>query len=940
MNSERRHRAETRKQQNEEFFERLKKRNPRAAREALERAKRKTGVTELKPTGTLEAGFDAGPPMEMVFETLVADERPVLFVENDWINLTEVTIDGHEAQQLIDDLNATRERLQPLMPLVGRIDVTHFFGMEYVGTGWLVAEDIVITNRHVATLIARNDGRKFVFSRGVGGKQIESSFCTGHEFDDLAQDSARIFGVKEVLYIEGTQGPDVAFLRISRRADGNSPKFIPIADTDIGPDEKVVVVGYPARASKKVIPDQEKMKQLYRDKFDVKRAAPGFTLPTPDKTGRHDCTTLGGNSGSVVLDLKSGKAAGLHFAGLYQEANFAVSATVLTDYVKRKRWSLPPVIETPKRRDPVRNDSVARQNVSVPPLATAVHAGQGSVTISVPVNITISVGTPSVGGAAISTSISPSKDPRAAEAAVAAFWDNRPNGVVAARVGFREEDDDIGDVPLIAASVPVDQLAAVQAAGPATFQGYEVRYYAADATEIIESEVALESVDSIAYDDDKRTDQGFSFAPVNENVEIRAHVGPEYSWDELKAFLEGGDSSASFVSGIYEFHAKHIAEAIEHRLDNGSSLELVMDNLSFVEVEDTTTDFDRVETFEQWETFGNRFKRIVAPEGKQGLISDAYHIKVTVRDDDVFWLSSGNWKAHSSQPVVTQEQRDNATDTDIEGNREWHVVVRNRTLADRFRNHLRQDFVRSEELGAGPVPHFNESLEGFVDIAVEEAPLEERRPPSAIIEPKTFSGKIKVQPLLTPDKEGAVYSEAVLKLIRSAKKSLLFQIPYIGMRPNPRVHRGFIDDLIEALTLKLKDLDDCRVLLRAGGSKFSAPTHAAWFFKSKGVDIADRLRRIDDHHTKGMIVDGKKVLIGSHNWSKPGVTLNRDASLIIDDADIADYFTQAFEVDWARANPIKPKKFVKEGVALESLEIGAAPGFRRVSLVDLFREDD
>jgi phosphatidylserine/phosphatidylglycerophosphate/cardiolipin synthase-like enzyme len=46
--------------------------------------------------------------------------------------------------------------------------------------------------------------------------------------------------------------------------------------------------------------------------------------------------------------------------------------------------------------------------------------------------------------------------------------------------------------------------------------------------------------------------------------------------------------------------------------------------------------------------------------------------------------------------------------------------------------------------------------------------------------------------------------------------------------------------------------------------------HTAWFLKSKGADIDGSLRQIANHHTKGMIVDGKRVLIGSHNWSKPG----------------------------------------------------------------------
>jgi hypothetical protein len=37
------------------------------------------------------------------------------------------------------------------------------------------------------------------------------------------------------------------------------------------------------------------------------------------------------------------------------------------------------------------------------------------------------------------------------------------------------------------------------------------------------------------------------------------------------------------------------------------------------------------------------------------------------------------------------------------------------------------------------------------------------------------------------------------------------------------------------------------------------------------------------------------MLLGSHNWSKPGVTLNRDASSLFDDEEMAQYYTEAFE---------------------------------------------
>ncbi len=98
---------------------------------------------------------------------------------------------------------------------------------------------------------------------------------------------------------------------------------------------------------------------------------------------------------------------------------------------------------------------------------------------------------------------------------------------------------------------------------------------------------------------------------------VRVHVGPEYSWDVLHEFLSG--AKKQLVSAMYEFHAPQIKDAIEERLDAGISLTMVLDNTSFAKVKDEQEEFDRIPVFEDWaERFHTKFKRIVAPEGKQG----------------------------------------------------------------------------------------------------------------------------------------------------------------------------------------------------------------------------------------------------------------------------------------------------------------------------------
>ena len=61
---------------------------------------------------------------------------------------------------------------------------------------------------------------------------------------------------------------------------------------------------------------------------------------------------------------------------------------------------------------------------------------------------------------------------------------------------------------------------------------------------------------------------------------------------------------------------------------------------------------------------------------------------------------------------------------------------------------------------------------------VEEARVPRKRMPS-----QTFSGTIRVQPLLTPDRRGAAFCRPVLSLIRSARQQLWFHIPYITPVP-------------------------------------------------------------------------------------------------------------------------------------------------------------
>jgi phosphatidylserine/phosphatidylglycerophosphate/cardiolipin synthase-like enzyme len=65
-----------------------------------------------------------------------------------------------------------------------------------------------------------------------------------------------------------------------------------------------------------------------------------------------------------------------------------------------------------------------------------------------------------------------------------------------------------------------------------------------------------------------------------------------------------------------------------------------------------------------------------------------------------------------------------------------------------------------------------------------------------------------------------------------------------------------------------------------------------------GVDAVEHLRIQPHVHNKGMVIDAQTVVVSSQNWSPMGTGENRDAGLIIYNAEAARYFEQIFLHDW------------------------------------------
>lgn len=246
--------------------------------------------------------------------------RPVLFIQNDTFELPQ-------SEVLRERLQNCRYLIENGIRSVGRIELREHPKHAWVGTGWLVADDIVVTNRHVAEEFAVRDKERFVFKRNFKGRTMLARIDFAEEFGMPDQDE---YQLAEPLYIEDGDGYDIAFFRVKNAVSDAQPIILSSSSKK---NDNVVTIGYPARDSR--IPDQALMSTIYGDVYDVKRLAPGVLMAeeTYDNLTyiSHDCTTLGGNSGSVVLNLNGSGAAGLHFSGSFGEANYAVPATVVAE---------------------------------------------------------------------------------------------------------------------------------------------------------------------------------------------------------------------------------------------------------------------------------------------------------------------------------------------------------------------------------------------------------------------------------------------------------------------------------------------------------------------------------------------------------------------------------------------------------------------------------
>lgn len=321
----------------------------RAATLSLDKAREAIDTSETDRV--IEAGIEAARILTATPDALLDDsqkaaleavvrvtERPALIIKDD--TFAEPPLRWNRLH------DPHRPEIQKLIPSVGRIESTTNGKTEMIGTGFVVASDLIMTNTHVVEDFADPAPDYSSWSIRAGANPV-IDFKAEHE--SLRR---KAFGIKRVVAAFDRRAPerlkslDLALLQVETSSFDTAGEKLPhplelakiepanlfVGGQPMDGSRDIYLVGYPWTDNEGVTPP-EILNKIFGGILKIKRLQPGeYGANFPGHLAfSHDSATLGGNSGSFVADLSSALIIGLHFKGKYKQANYALQLWTLQD---------------------------------------------------------------------------------------------------------------------------------------------------------------------------------------------------------------------------------------------------------------------------------------------------------------------------------------------------------------------------------------------------------------------------------------------------------------------------------------------------------------------------------------------------------------------------------------------------------------------------------
>lgn len=351
--------------------------------------------------------------------------------------------------------------------------------------------------------------------------------------------------------------------------------------------------------------------------------------------------------------------------------------------------------------------------------------------------------------------------------------------------------------------------------------------------------------------------QNFTWQTFNRNMNVTTFVSPDGSRDELWHFLNSAQQSI-YVE-IYGINHPHILDLIHqlHTTKPGLEMKFLIgwNSLGYPDPNKYVANNLTLLGYEVKWTNDTDFTYA--------------HQKYVIIDNETTIVHSGNW-AKTSFP-----------ESGYKANREWSIAMTDTQVTSYYRSVFDADWRN------GTV--YNPAVHGT------GSPLTYSPTSSTYPEPFAtagqFSGPMNVTPIFSPDTS----LQGILYCINAAQATLDIQIPYFTNVGDT----GVVDQIINAiLAAKARG-----VTVRVITEEEKDWLEIEQILIDNEIPIVwQDTRWFTANHNKGIIVDGRIVLISSINYSDGSITENREAGVIIENEQVAQWYQAVYDYDWGLAD--------------------------------------
>jgi phosphatidylserine/phosphatidylglycerophosphate/cardiolipin synthase-like enzyme len=369
------------------------------------------------------------------------------------------------------------------------------------------------------------------------------------------------------------------------------------------------------------------------------------------------------------------------------------------------------------------------------------------------------------------------------------------------------------------------------------------------------------------------------------NVTVTAFVLPDNS--DMQFALAVDRASRNILLNVYEFSSPSMVDSLVTARVRGINISVLVEGgpVGGISPEEKAM-------VARMNQSGIVTLQMAAPKG--GHAPYRYdHAKYMIIDGNAVFLTSENFKFSGFPPAG------------MSGNRGWGVYLEDPALAAYFTRVFYSDTGNDAVL---PFP----GTPGAAELA--SAPKR-----AAEFQPQRFEDAT-VSPVISPDT-----SDQIVSLLNSARNTIEIEQAYIT-NETPTTLNPFLAAAINASrrgvhvrvlldsywynTADTNDNDEMVLLINRIASSERLPLEA------RCADL--RINEIEKIHNKGVIVDGRYVLVSSINWNSNSPNFNREAGVIIDHPGVARYFGIVFDDDWGPSSgtPEKQTDYLKYAVAV------------------------